>query len=284
MAHPILSDWLVSTDWVAQNLHNAAIRIIEMSAMGNQQAYAEGHIPGALHWPWKESLWHVTNRDFVSPEAFAQLMARSGITHETTVIFYSSSVQFGTYALWVCLMRGHTQVKLLHGSRTLWRQEHRPLVTEVPPISSTQYPTRAPEESHRIGREGVLAGLHNPDRVLLDLRSPEEFYGKRVSPPGGVLDHGAERQGHIPGARHLYFRELLQDDDTFQPLDTLRTAFAQRGALPDKELVLYCRLSHRASLGWFAARYLLGYPRVKVYDGSWTEWGSIVGVPIVKND
>ena len=146
-------------------------------------------------------------------------------------------------------------------------------------INPTSYPVHAPNESGRISRDGVLAGLVDPDRVLLDARSPEEYDGERVKPLPG-FDHGAERKGRIPGARHLFYRELLNDDNTFKPADELRRIFEARGATPDKDLVAYCRLSHRASLLWFVARYLLGYPRFRSYDGSWTEWGSMVGMPI----
>jgi thiosulfate/3-mercaptopyruvate sulfurtransferase len=177
------------------------------------------------------------------------------------------------------LLRGHTRVKVLDGSRTRWVQEGRPLTTELPTVTPTDYPVRAPDESGRISRDGVLAGLDNPDRVLLDARTPEEYRGERVK-PAPSFDHGAERKGRIPGARHLFYRELLNDDESFKPADQLRQTFEARGATPDKDLVIYCRLSHRATLVWFTARYLLGYPRVRSYDGSWTEWGSMVGMPV----
>lgn len=273
--HP---EMLVTTGWLAGHLDDPGIRIIEVSAMG-PPTYGDGHIPGALHWPWKESLWDRAQREFVSPPDFARLLGRSGVGPETTIIFYSEECQFATYALWTCLLRGHTQVKLLNGSRTRWVQENRPMTTELPVVTPADCPVRPPNESGRISRYGVLAGLGNPDRVLLDGRSPEEYNGERVS-PGSDFDHGAERKGRIPGARHLYYRELLNDDDTFKPADQLRQVFEARGATPDKDVVAYCRLSHRATLIWFTARFLLGYPWVRSYDGSWTEWGSIVGMPI----
>ena len=274
---------LVGTRWLAENPDTVldSIRIIEVSDAKNPEVYTEGHIPGAVCWPWKESLWDATMREFVSPRDFSQLMEKSGISHETTVIFYSNSCQYAHYAFWVCMMRGHSEAKVLHGNRTLWVKEGRPLVGEVPRIKPASYLVRATDETSRIGREGVLAGLNNPDRVLLDVRTPEEFMGERVSPKFREIDHGAERKGHIPDAKHLYYAELLNEDETFKPRDELRELFYRRGATPDKEIVFYCRLSHRASLVWFAARYLLGYTRTKVYDGSWTEWGSIVGLPIV---
>lgn len=274
---------LVSTRWLAENLEDLSdsIRIIEVSDMKNPGAYSEGHIPGAIYWPWKESLWDATMREFVSPKGFSQLARKSGIGHETTIILYSNSCQFAHYAFWVCMMSGHSKAKVLHGNRTLWVKEKRPMVRDIPRIKPVSYPVRATDESSRIGREGILAGLNNPDRVLLDVRTPEEFLGERVSPKWMKIDHGAQRKGHIPGAQHLYYAELLNEDETFKPRDELRESFYKRGATPDKEIIFYCRLSHRASMVWFAARFLLGYTRTKVYDGSWSEWGSIVGLPIV---
>jgi thiosulfate/3-mercaptopyruvate sulfurtransferase len=272
---------LISSRSLEENLDNPSIRIIEVSDMKNPEAYFEGHIPGAVHWPWKESLWDPVMREFVSPKDFSRLMEKSGITHETTIIFYSNSCQFAHYAFWVCTMRGHSNAKVLHGNRTVWVKEKRPMRKDIPKLKSTSYPIRSVDESSRIGREGILAGLGNPDRVLVDARTPEEFMGERVSPKWIEFDYGAERKGHIPGAKHLYYIELLNEDETFKPVEKIRESFYRRGATPDKEVVFYCRLSHRASMMWFIARYILGYERVKVYDGSWTEWGSIVGFPIV---
>ena len=274
-AHP---EMLVTTEWLAAHLDDPAIRLIEVGALG-PPTYGDGHIPGALHWPWKESLWDRARREFVLPPDFASLLSRSGVTPETTIIFYSDRCQFATYALWTCLLRGHTRVKVLDGSRTRWVKQGCPMTIELPLITPTDYPLCIPDESGRISRDGVLAGLDNPARVLLDARTPEEYQGERVK-PGPGFDHGAERKGHIPGARHLFYRELLNDDESFKPADQLRQSFEARGATPDKELVTYCRLSHRATLLWFTARYLLGYPRVRSYDGSWTEWGSMVGMPV----
>jgi thiosulfate/3-mercaptopyruvate sulfurtransferase len=272
---------LISSDWIAEHMNDPDIRIVEVGDLKDPQAYASGHIPGAIHWPWQESLWHPTMREFVTPHDFAQLMQKSGIGHHMTVVFYSNLIQFSTYAFWVCTLRGHTKIKILDGNRSVWQKDDRALSPEVPKIKPVEYPVQATDESYRIGREGVLAGLDNPDRVLLDLRTPEEYLGQRVSPKWFTVDHGAQRKGHIPGAKHLFYADLLNADESFKPLDKLRSYFVQIGATPDKEIVLYCRLSHRATMGWFVAKYLLGYTRVKVYDGSWTEWGSSVGLPII---
>lgn len=273
--HP---EFLASSTWLAGHLQDPQVRVIEVGTM-DPPAYAEAHIPGAVFWPWKESLWDPQRREFVTPEAFAALLGQSGATPKTTLVFYSRELQFATYALWTCVLRGHARVMLLDGGFNRWQREGQLLSTESRQWPVTDYPVRAPNESGRIRRDDVLAGLYNPDRVLLDARSPEEYGGLRVM-PGDGFDHGAERKGRIPGARHLYYRELLHEDDTFKTPDALRALFAARGATPEKEIVAYCRLSHRATLVWFAARLLLGYPRVRSYDGSWTEWGSMVGMPV----
>lgn len=273
--HP---EMLASAEWLSENLDDPGIRIIELSSLG-PPTYGDGHIPGALHWLWKESLWDRRIREFVQPADFARLMERSGVTPDTTVIFYSDRAQFATYALWTCILRGHTNVKVLDGSRTRWVQQGYPMTTDVPVYAESTYPIQPPNETGRISRDGVLAGLGDPRRVLLDGRTPEEYNGERVK-PAPSFDHGAERKGRIPGAKHLFYKELLNDDESFKPADELRRAFEARGATPDKDIVAYCRLSHRASLLWFTATYLLGYPRARSYDGSWTEWGSMVGMPV----
>ena len=274
------SEHLASTEWLAANLDNPDIRIVEVGDLKNLDAYTSGHIPGAIHWPWQETLWHPTMRDFVTPPDFAGLMQKSGIHHDTTIVLYSNSIQFATYAFWVCTMRGHVNMKILNGNRDRWINEGRPITRKVSEMKSVDYPIRVTDESCRIGRNGVLSGLGDPERLLLDMRTPEEYNGERVSPNWFEVDYGAVRKGHIPGAKHLFYTKLLNEDESFKPVSELSKSFLEVGALPDKEIVSYCRLSHRGSLAWFVAKYLLGYPRAKVYDGSWTEWGSIVGMPI----
>ncbi|RLC16052.1 MAG: sulfurtransferase [Deltaproteobacteria bacterium] len=281
MSEKATSEWLASTDWIAENLNNPDVRLIEIGALKDPDAYYASHIPGTLLWPWKETLWHPEMRDFATPEGFSNLMSKSGISHDTTIVFYSDQIQFNNYAFWVCAMRGHKNMKIMNGDMNLWLYEDLPITTDVPNFTPTDYPVRPLEEDCRIGRDGVLAGLSNPDRVLLDMRTKEEYVGKRVSPDWFPVDHGAVRKGHIPGARNLYYMNLLNEDNTYKTQGELQEAYSTVGATPDKELVSYCRLSHRGSMAWFVAKFLLGYPRAKVYDGSWTEWGSLVGVPIV---
>jgi thiosulfate/3-mercaptopyruvate sulfurtransferase len=272
---------LVNPAWIAENLDDRSIRIVEVSDMKNPDLYFSGHIPKAVFWPWMESLWHRTSRDFIPPEGFAALMEKSGITQDTTIVLYSNQFQYACYAFRVCMMRGHSKVKILNGKRDVWIKENRSLTREVPHISPTSYPVRPSDENSRIRWEEIVKGLDRSDRVIVDLRSSEEFRGERVSPPWFEHDHGAVRKGHIPGAKHLFFAALLNEDETLKPLDSIREAFFKIGAIPEKDIITYCRLGHRGSMGWLILKYLLGYPRVRVYDGSWTEWGSMVGVPIV---
>jgi len=277
----INSEWLASIDWIAENFEKPDVRIIEIGALKNPDAYYAGHIPGTVLWQWQDTLWHPEMRDFPTPEDFSDLMSKSGVSHDTTVVFYSDQIQFNTYAFWVCTMRGHKNIKIMNGDMNLWLYEDLPITTDVPSVAPADYPVRALEEDCRIGRDGVLAGLDNPERVLLDMRTTEEYIGERVSPDWFPVDHGAVRKGHIPGALSLYYMNLLNENNTYKPQAELQAAYSSVGATPDKELVSYCRLSHRGSMAWFVAKYLLGYPRAKVYDGSWTEWGSLVGMPIV---
>jgi thiosulfate/3-mercaptopyruvate sulfurtransferase len=275
------TDALAETQWLAENIGRPDIRVIEVGSLFEPDSYAGGHIAGALHWPWQESLWHPLMRDFATPEDFARLMGQSGVGPETTVIFYSNLIQYAAYAFWVCTMRGHPRLKILNGNRSLWQNEGRPLTREAPATAPVRYPVRSADESSRIGREGVLAGLADPGRVLLDMRTPEEYRGERVSPPWFEADHGAVRKGYIPGARNIFYGDLLDPGERFKPAEILAQAFAGAGATPEKDIVSYCRLGHRGSMAWFILKKLLGYPRARVYDGSWTEWGSMVGMPIV---
>jgi thiosulfate/3-mercaptopyruvate sulfurtransferase len=270
---------LVSPAWLADRLGSPELRVIEVSSVPDDTAYRAGHIPGAVWWYWKTAFWHDTDREFPTSETMAARLGRVGVSPDTTLVLYGDPVQYGAYAFWVLSMYGHQDLRLLDGAKTRWAAERRPLVTKVPTPAPATYPSSPVDGSSRVGRDYVRAGLGRPDRLLLDARSHEEYRGERVMPPP-FFDHGAERTGRIPGAVHLYFRELLNEDDTFKDQEDLRRLLAARRASAERDIVTYCRLSHRAALVWFAMRYLLGYPKVRVYDGSWTEWGSIVGFPV----
>ncbi|OGL02614.1 MAG: sulfurtransferase [Candidatus Rokubacteria bacterium RIFCSPHIGHO2_02_FULL_73_26] len=278
-----MSARLVSPAWLAERLGAPDLRVIEVSAVNDPAVWRAGHVPGAAWWYWKAALWHDSDREFPTPAEMGRRLGRLGVAPDTTVVLYGDPVQYGTYAFWVLTLCGHPDVRLLDGAKIRWVAEGRPLSTEVPAPTPVAYPPEPGDASSRVGRDDVRAGLGRPDRLLLDARAPEEYRGERVMPPP-FFDHGAERTGRIPGAVHLYFRELLNEDDTFKPADELRRVLAARGAMPDRpgEIVVYCRLSHRATLLWFAMHHLLGHDNVRVYDGSWTEWGSIVGFPVEK--
>ena len=192
-------------------------------------------------------------------------------------------MQYGTYAFWALTMAGHPNLMILDGGRTKWLKDELPTTNELPTIESVQYKLQLPNEEMRVGRDNIRDNLHRKNRVLLDVRSPEEYSGERVM-EYGQFDHGAERGGRIPGAKHLFFKELINTDDTFKSKKELNNILKQ--VLPNvessDEIVTYCRLSHRATLAWTVMTYILGYEDVKIYDGSWTEWGSIVGFPVEK--
>jgi thiosulfate/3-mercaptopyruvate sulfurtransferase len=275
---------LVSTEWLEKHLDDPDLRIIEVSSLVDDKLYREGHVPGAQWVYWKAACWHETDREFVTPETMARMFGRMGIGPKSTVVLYGDVVQYGSYAFWTFTMAGHQNLRMLDGGRRKWMQEKRPLSVNVPRFSTVDYPTPQGNRSMRLGRRNVRDNLGLPQRLLIDFRSPEEYTGKRVMDYTAAVDHGAERFGRIPGAVHLYFKQLLNEDDSFKSPEQLRKEFAAAGIAPEKfeEVVCYCRLSHRATMGWMSLTYLLGYPNIKIYDGSWTEWGSIVGYPIEK--
>lgn len=272
---------LVSTAWLAGRLDDPDIRLIEVTASTEDTIYRKGHIPGAVWQYWKAFCWHETERDFPTPEEMGRRLGQLGVTRETLVVLYGDPVQYGSYAFWTLTLCGHPNLCLLDGGRTKWMGEGRPLSKETPRIDPVDYQPGPGDPSSRVGRDDVLQHLGKPGRILLDVRSPEEYRGERVMPPPH-FDHGAERFGRIPGAVHLYYRELLNPDDTFKSEAELRAIFAGVGISPEmaEEVVSYCRLSHRATIAWIAAQHLLGLSKMRIYDGSWTEWGSIVGFPV----
>ena len=272
---------LVSPSWLLERLDDPAITVLEISSDPEAKAYLKGHIPGAIFSFWKDLLWHETDREFVSSSELSSRLGEIGVSTDSTLVICGDPVQYGTYALWVMTMAGVKDVRILDGSRTRWINDGNPLETEGLSREPIDNGSLDPSIAPRIGRDEVLQKINNPDTVLLDVRSPEEYRGERVSPPGG-FDHGAERKGRIPGAVHLFFRELLNDDDTFISKEKLERKFSEVGVKKssEKDIVSYCRLSHRATLSWFAMSEILGIEKAQIYDGSWTEWGSIVGFPI----
>jgi thiosulfate/3-mercaptopyruvate sulfurtransferase len=273
---------LVDPAWLEEHLEDPGVRIIEIGGMGQEQmqAYTTGHIPGALGWEWKSMLWDSRVRDFPSGDEFARRNVQAGIANDTAVVFYGEPVQFGIYAWWTFKYAGHSNVKVLDGARQRWQAEGRPLTTTLPaPAAPVAYRPTKRNERMRVGRDEVLAALGKPNQVILDGRSAEEYKGERVGAPGNP-DTGALRYGRIPGARHLMFEELLNGNKSFKPQPEMRRIVERQGATPDTDLITYCRMSHRATVLYFALTQLLGYDKVRVYDGSWTEWGNLVGVPV----
>ena len=273
---------LVDPAWVAAHRDDPSVCLIDVAGLGQEdlQAYKAGHVPGAHPWKWKETLWDTHMRDFPAPQEFARRLGAAGIGNDTTVVFYGEGVQFGIYAWWVFRYCGHEKVCVLDGARYRWAGEGRRLVTDEPaPRPVKTYTPVARVERMRVLRDEMLRVLGQSRTLIVDARSPEEYRGERVGAPPGP-DVGAMRYGRLPGARPLYFNELLNSDTSFRSREELRAIVDARGVAPDKDIIAYCRLSHRATVLYFTLTELLGLDNVRIYDGSWTEWGNLVGVPI----
>ena len=279
-AHP---EVLVSTEWLAEHLHDPGLRIVESNE--DVLLYATGHIPGAVHIDWREDLQDPLVRDYIEPAAFAVLCSRHGITPETTVVFYGDkSNWWATYALWAFRLFGHTKVKLLNGGRDKWIKEGRALTKEKPQPASATYPVPAKrhDDSIRAFYEEAIAQMQ-AGRPLIDVRSPGEFKGDVTHMPE-YPQEGVLRGGHIPGAKSVPWKTAVNDDATFKSAAELRKIYTEGcGLAPDAEIVAYCRIGERSSHTWFVLTYLLGYEKVRNYDGSWTEWGNKVRAPIERS-
>ncbi len=271
---------LVSTEWLAQNLANPNIRVVESNE--DSLLYPSGHIPGAVQVDWAIDLNDPIRRDYLDRHAFEKLMSRIGVTRETTVVFYGDkSNWWACYAFWVFQLFGHTNAKLVDGGRLKWEKEKRTLTRDVPSYTATAYVASDRDDSRiRAFRDEVLTHIR-AHKKLIDVRSPQEFSGERTHmaeyPQEGVL-----RGGHIPGARSVpWARAANPEDGTFRDAAALRDIYeGEAGLKPIDDVVAYCRIGERSSHTWFVLTYLLGYPRVRNYDGSWTEWGNAVGMPI----
>jgi thiosulfate/3-mercaptopyruvate sulfurtransferase len=271
---------LVTTEWLAEHLNDDGLVVAEVDE--NTDLYEEGHIPGAVKLHWREDLQDPVERDVVDRETFERLLGDRGIGNETAVILYGDKNNwFAAYAYWYLKVYGHGDVRILDGGRQKWIDEGRELSTDVPSPEAKSYTAKERDESIRAYRDQVHEWLGEAKRALVDVRSPGEYAGDLIAPPG-YEQEGAQRGGHIPSAASIPWASAVQDDGTFKSADELKELYGGKGVTPDKEVTAYCRIGERSAHTWFVLSELLGYERVRNYDGSWTEWGNLVDVPIEK--
>jgi thiosulfate/3-mercaptopyruvate sulfurtransferase len=273
-------DSLVTTQWAADNLKNPKVRLIEVDV--DTAAYDTGHAPGAVGWNWKSDLETHLTRNIADKEGIERLLSQAGVDNDTTVILYGDNNNwFAAYALWVLMYYGFDNVKLMNGGRKKWIDEGRPLATDAPSYPKTSIGVRGPKDDIRALRDYVLDRVGKGGVALVDVRSPREFSGELLSPEN-LPQEGSQRGGHIPGAKNIVWSQAVNEDGTFKSADELKQLYGGQGVTPDKEVIAYCRIGERSAHTWFVLTHLLGYPNVRNYDGSWTEWGSLIGVPVEK--
>jgi thiosulfate/3-mercaptopyruvate sulfurtransferase len=277
-AHP---EVLVSTEWVADRLNDPKVRLIEVDV--DTSAYDQGHIAGAVGWNWQTQLQDNIRRDLIDKPALEKLLGEAGVGPDTTIVLYGDNNNwFAAYAFWQLKYYGLKDLRLMNGGRKKWVEEKRPLATDAPKITPTTYKATGPDESLRAYREDVLAVVqHKKQGALVDVRSVDEFTGKIIAPPG--MSETAQRAGHIPGAANIPWAQAANEDGTFKSAEQLKALYEGKGVGNGEQTIAYCRIGERSSHTWFVLKYLLGYDNVKNYDGSWTEWGNLVGAPIEKS-
>ena len=274
-AHP---EVLVTTAWLAEHLRDPKLRLVEVDV--DTAAYSQGHIPGAIGWSWTTQLADQVRRDILSQSEFEKLLGGSGISNDTTLILYGDNNNwFAAWAFWQAKIYGHKDVRILDGGRKKWLAEGREVTTDVPTYPRANYKASVPDLSIRalLPQAQEHSRNHLP---LVDVRSPQEFTGEILAPPG--LPETAQRGGHIPSARNIPWGKAANDDGTFKSYDELKALYAAEGIDGTRPIVAYCRIGERSSHSWFVLKYLLGYQNVTNYDGSWTEWGNLVGAPVEK--
>jgi thiosulfate/3-mercaptopyruvate sulfurtransferase len=276
-AHP---EKLVSTDWLAEHLDDPTVRIVESNE--DMLLYDTGHIPGAVKIDWTSDLNDQLARDYINRTAFSKLCRAKAISNDTTVVFYGDKNNWwAAYALWVFELFGHTNTRILDGGRRKWVDENRPLTRDVPKLKKSSYKAqRRDDKSNRAFRADVIKHIKKSG-ALVDVRSTAEYTGERLHMPD-YPNEGALRGGHIPGAQSIPWAQAVKEDGTFKSAEDLKALYEGKGITPDKDIIAYCRIGERSSHSWFVLKYLLGYPSVRNYDGSWTEWGNGVGLPIEK--
>ncbi len=271
---------LVETGWVVEHLNDPAIRLIE--ADEDILLYEIGHIPGAVKLDWHVDVQNKVTRDFIDQQGFEQLMSLWGITNDTTIVLYGDKNNwYACYSFWLFTIYGHSKLKIMNGGRTKWETEKREVTKEVPHFKPTVYHAQPADESIRAFRDEVAAGLKNTDRRLIDVRSPQEYSGELLHMVN-YPQEGAQRGGHIPSAKNIPWATAANPDGTFKSAEELRQIYRNQDITPDKDVITYCRIGERSAHTWFVLTRLLGFPHVRNYDGSWTEWGNIVRAPIEK--
>ena len=276
-AHP---ESLVSTEWVAEHGSDANVRLVEVDV--DTGAYEQGHIAGAVGWNWQSQLQQPVRRDLASKEEIEELLGRSGIGNDTTVVVYGDNNNwFAAWAFWQLKYYGHSDVRIMNGGRAKWEAEGRPLTTDAPSHAAATYTASEGDQSIRAYRDQVLARVNEGSVALVDVRAPAEFSGELLA-PANLPQEGSQRGGHIPGAANIPWGQAVAEDGSFKSADELRELYGGNGIDGSRETIAYCRIGERSSHTWFVLTQLLGLENVRNYDGSWTEWGSIVGAPIEK--
>ena len=273
-AHP---ETLVTTAWVADHKDDENVKLVEVNV--DHALYEKGHIAGAVGWSWKTQLSDTVRRDILSREDFEQLMRQSGIANDTTVVLYGDSNNwFAAWAFWQMKVYGHKDVRMMDGGRKKWEAEGREMTTETPAASTSRYEAPAADNALRAFLPEVQKQVDAKAVELVDVRSPQEFSGEVLAPPG--LPETCQRGGHIPGASNIPWSKAVNEDGTFKSSDELRQIYKEAGITGERPIITYCRIGERSSHSWFALKYLLGYGPIKNYDGSWTEWGNLVGAAV----